>query len=289
MVRDRRGRVRLLWRILLFLTVAFAVAVLGGALVPAELPYGTVPVLVGSLVGGWILLRQEGRDPGALGFYLSTEAVHGSVLGLGLGVGLGLLVLALITALGGLEWSGEEGTGVGYLRAGASSLWLFALPAAAEEALFRGYLLQAMAEAWGALWALVATSVLFACFHLFNPNVSGVGVGNILVAGLFLGAVYLKTASLWWATGTHLGWNWAHGFLGDVPVSGLDPVNAPFLSTTPEGAEWISGGTFGPEGSVMTTGVLALVTLAVWNSGFLRPGEAALKTRPLILYPERKA
>jgi membrane protease YdiL (CAAX protease family) len=272
----------------LFLLFTAAVAVGGAALFPAELPLEALPALVGSLAGGWILLRWEGRGPGALGFFLSREAVTGSVLGLGLGVGVALLVLVVMTALGGLTWGGEEGTLARYFGVGASSLWLFALPAAAEEALFRGYLFQALAQAWGGLKALFVTSILFAALHYSNPNLSLVGVGNIVVAGLFLGAIYLKTASLWWATGAHLGWNWAHGFLGDVPVSGLDLVDTPLLEATPGGLDWISGGTFGPEGSLVTTCVLALATLAVWNGGFLRPGKTALRTRPLILAPGRE-
>ena len=74
---------------------------------------------------------------------------------------------------------------------------------------------------------------------------------------VFLGVVYLKTASLWWATGAHLGWNWAHGFLADLPVSGLELVDAPLLEPVTGGPDWLSGGSFGPEGSVVSTLVLA--------------------------------
>ncbi len=84
----------------------------------------------------------------------------------------------------------------------------------------------------------------------------GLGLANILVAGLFLGVVYLKTASLWWATGAHLGWNWAHGFLSDLPVSGLELVDTPLLEPTTQGPEWLSGGSFGPEGSILSTLIL---------------------------------
>ncbi len=152
-----------------------------------------------------------------------------------------------------------------YLQEAWGSLWLFTLPAAAEEALMRGYLFQALVEAWGGLWGLGITSFLFALLHLGNPNTSWIGLANIVVAGLFLGVVYLKTASLWWATGAHLGWNWSHGFLSDLPVSGLEIVDAPLLEPVIRGPDWLTGGSFGPEGSVLATLILGLSAVAIWR------------------------
>jgi hypothetical protein len=119
--------------------------------------------------------------------------------------------------------------------------------------------------------------------HLGNPNTSWIGLANILVAGLFLGVVYLKTASLWWATGAHLGWNWTHGFLFDLPVSGLELLDAPLLEPLTRGPDWLSGGAFGPEGSVLSTLILLLATGVLWRTSWLRPGERAREVRPLIL------
>ena len=149
--------------------------------------------------------------------------------------------------------------------------------------MMRGYLFQALAEAWGGAWALWLTSFLFGVLHLGNPNTSWIGLANIVVAGLFLGVVYLKTASLWWATGAHLGWNWAHGFFADLPVSGLDLVDTPLLEPSFRGPEWLSGGPFGPEGSIMATGVLLAATVILWRTSWLSPGDRALDVRPLLL------
>jgi hypothetical protein len=218
-----------------------------------------------------------------LGFYLAPEALKGSLQGLGLGVGVALLVLAGIFALGGVRWSWEGGTAWAWATAAVRSLWLFALPAAGEEALMRGYLLQALAEEWGKIAALLCTALLFAFLHLWNPELTAVALGNLLVAGLFLGVVYLKTASLWWATGAHLGWNWALGFLGDLPVSGLELVDAPLVDPELGHAGWSSGGAFGPEASLVTTAVLGAAALLIWRSRRLQPGPAARGTYPLIL------
>jgi len=206
-----------------------------------------------------------------------------ALLGLGLGVLVAGLVVFGMAALGGIWWTSEAGSAGEYLRKGAESLWFFTLPAAAEEVVFRGYLFQSLAESWGALRALWITSLVFGLVHFTNPNTSILGIANIVVAGLFLGVVYLKTASLWWAAGAHLGWNWTLGFVADLPVSGLELADSPLYEGVVRGGTWISGGPFGPEGSLVATVGLGMAAFLVWRSPLLRPGEGALKARPLIL------
>jgi len=180
-----------------------------------------------------------------------------------------------------LFWSSAPGTLAAYAGAGALALAFLALPAVAEEALLRGYPLQALAESWGPAPALVVTSVVFGLLHAGNPEVSMVGLLNTGLAGLFLGALYLRTGSLWWPSGAHLGWNWAHGFVLDLPVSGLDVANVPLLDGYARGAEVLSGGAFGPEGSVLTSGVLIAATAWAWNTRRLRPVSALSDAPPM--------
>jgi membrane protease YdiL (CAAX protease family) len=158
----------------------------------------------------------------------------------------------------------------------AGALAFFAIPAAAEEALLRGYPLQALAEQWGPGWALAITALAFGALHLGNSNVTLFGTLNVAVAGIFLGIVYLKTLSLWWATGAHLGWNWVHGYVADAPVSGLELMDAPFYDAVASGPEWLGGGSFGPEGSLVATVVLAAASLWCWRARALRADAAAV-------------
>jgi hypothetical protein len=169
------------------------------------------------------------------------------------------------------------------------ALAFLALPAAAEEALLRGYPLQALAEVWGPRWALALTAGLFGLLHLGNPGVTTVGTLNVVVAGLFLGIVYLRTLSLWWATGAHLGWNWAHGYLADVPVSGLELLDAPLYEGVARGAPWLSGGSFGPEGSLVATLVVGVASVLCWRAAWLKPSASASAARPLALGREAHA
>lgn len=289
LLRTGGGRLRLPWRLGLWLLLLVLVVALLGiplagteATAPGALVGGGAVMLVGGLVAGWVLLRLDGRPPAALGFHLGREAGREGGLGILLGLAVALVVVAAQALLGGVRWAEEPGSLAAWLLAGGYSLALFTLPAAAEEAVFRGYPLQALAEAWGSGPALVVTSIGFALIHLGNPEVSPAGLASIAGAGLFLGALYLRTGSLWWATGAHLGWNWALGFWVDLPVSGLDLVDTPYWEGVSRGPAWASGGAFGPEGSlVAAAGFLAAGHLA-WRSGFFGPGPAVRRARPLV-------
>lgn len=259
-----------------------------GAILPLRgFPWGTLPVLIAALGAGWFLLGMEGRRAGALGFHGARAAGWEILAGLALGAGIALIAVTAIALAGGVRWSVApwESIAIGSaVSAAVAALWLFTLPAFAEEALFRGYAFQALAESWGIVTALLLTSAAFALLHLANPNASALGMMNIFAAGVFLGAVYLRSASLWWASGAHLGWNWAHGFLVGVPVSGLELVDNPLIEATQHGPDWISGGDFGPEGSALSFLVLLGASAWTWRTRKIRPeqfGDGALREPPL--------
>ena len=277
------GRIRLGWRLLFFTLIALPVTLIVGMLLPDGIQSGSAALLSGALVGGWGTLALDGRAPGALGFYVKPVAGREAAVGLGLGVVVALAVVLMMAAAGGLRWSAQPGSAGAWLVGGVSSLLFLTLPAAAEEALLRGYPLQALAEAWGASAALLVTSVSFGVLHFGNPDVTWLGLANIAAAGLLLGAVYLRTGSLWWATGVHVGWNWGHGYLADVPVSGLELFDTPFYDGVALGPWWLGGGGFGPEGSALATVVLLAATAVCWWGPWLRPGAAALSTSPLAV------
>jgi membrane protease YdiL (CAAX protease family) len=276
------GRVRLGWRLSGF----FGVALLVGGFLVAALPSGVVggaaALLMGALVAGWCLLRLDDRGPGALGFHVTRDAWKEAGYGITLGVLIGIVVVGLMALTGGVRWVAQPGDLVGWLSGAGWALLFLTLPAAAEEALLRGYPLQALTEAWGAAPALGVTSVAFGLLHLGNPGLGALEGANLIAAGLLLGVIYVRTLSLWWATGVHLGWNWAHGYLADVPVSGLEVLDAPLYDGMTAGPSWLGGGVFGPEGSIVATVVLLGATAVCWWGPWLRPGRAARAAGALV-------
>ena len=275
------GRLRLGWRLLLFAALLVSLYVALATVLPENL-IGQAAVLLGAaLAAGWTLLALDGRPPAALGFPLRREALSETLLGLVLGCVVGAAAVALMAAAGAVRWSAQAGSVLAFLSAGATSLALYGPLAAAEEALLRGYPLQALSEAWGPPVALLLTSALFGLLHAGNPEVEWVGVVNTGLAGVFLGALYLRTGSLWWASGAHAGWNWTHGFLLDLPVSGLDIADQPLLEGRARGPELLSGGGFGPEGSLLATATLLAATAWTWRTERLAPARWTLDTPPL--------
>jgi membrane protease YdiL (CAAX protease family) len=277
------GRIRLGWRLLLFLILAGAFATFAALVVPAGVAGGAASTLVGAVGAGVIMLALDGRGPGALGFYLARPAPGEALRGLALGVALGGALVAALAVSGGARWTADSGTWGTWAVSGAGALAIFALPAAAEEALLRGYPLQALAEAWGARWGLGITAVIFGALHLFNPGITPLGAVNVAAAGLFLGALYLRTGSLWWAAGAHLGWNWSLGFLADLRVSGLSVVDVPLVRGVSSGPAWLGGGAFGPEGSVLATVAFLGAAAACWWGSWLKPKQELLAREPLAL------
>jgi membrane protease YdiL (CAAX protease family) len=280
-LRSPDGRVRLGWRLSLFIVLAAFLAIATAVVLPPGDLTGSFAIFLGAAVSGAVVLTLDGRSPVALGFHLGRSALPEAALGLLLGSAVAVVVLGLMVVAGVLEWEAQEGGAAAWLAGGASALLFLALPAAAEETLLRGYPIQAIAEARGPLAALTVTSALFGALHVTNPNVTTIGALNVTVAGAFLGVVYLKTLSLWWATGAHLGWNWTHGYLADVPVSGMELMDAPLYEGVVSGPDWLGGGSFGPEGSLVATVVVLAATVACWKASWLRPSGAALRARPL--------
>jgi membrane protease YdiL (CAAX protease family) len=249
-----------------FLTIAFATA--AGLLLPAgDLIAQSAALGAAGLLAGWALLHRDGWPAEALGLPLDRRAAREGLLGGLGGIAVAGAAMAGMALVGALDWA-ADGTSWTFGRWAAegvrSLVWLGA-PAASEEVLLRGYVLAVTARVVGAATALWVTAVAFGLLHAANPEVGALGLAGVTAAGLALGALVLRTGSLWPAIGAHWGWNWALAFLGDVPVSGLDVADAPGFEGLPSGAEWLSGGAFGVEASAIAVVALAAATWWVWS------------------------
>lgn len=243
----------------------------------------TLAALIGALVAGWVMIRVIDERPlGALGFPAERAAAKDSAVGtLAGGAMLGAAVV-LLTVAGTARWVAEPGTVSEYVAALGRALVFFWVAAALEEVLFRGYPFQVLVQGIGTWPTLLVTSALFTYVHGGNPNVTALALANIFLAGFMLGVAYLRTRSLWFATAVHMGWNWAMAALLDFPVSGLRPFDAPYYDAHETGADWWTGGAFGPEAGVAATATLALGT--AWLMRTRRIGESARmrELRPLV-------
>ena len=248
---------------LLFIAVLVVLSLAAG-LSENLLVYG-VAMCLAALAATLVLLRLDGRRPLAdVGLHRSGAPGH-LARGFAFGVAIVVPVVALSLA-GGLRYGPDAGTAIEYVGTGAWTALVLFFPAAAEEILCRGYPLAVIADRWGNAVALLLTTVAFSVLHGANPEVTGLALLNIALAGLLLGVVRIVTGSLWAATGVHLGWNLATGFLADLPVSGMSLVDAPLIEVTQTGRDFITGGAFGAEGGLASTVAIALAIVYVARS-----------------------
>ncbi|WP_189335514.1 CPBP family intramembrane glutamic endopeptidase [Actinoplanes ianthinogenes] len=228
-----------------------AAAVEGNFLLTLVIGAGTA--VLGVVVYRWVVRRTERREPAELG----RDGWGGKLCrGTLLGFAMFGAVIATIAFLGGYH---VEGWGS---PAGALGLLGFmAAAAVSEELLFRGVLFRIIEERTGTWIALALTGVVFGAMHLANPDATLWGATAIAIeAGFMLAACYAATRNLWVPIGLHFGWNFAAGGIFSVVVSGNGESKG-LLEASTSGPVALSGGAFGPEGSLCA--VLAGVVLTV--------------------------
>jgi len=174
-------------------------------------------------------------------------------LGLGGGALLFTIMTGIVALLGGFEILGLRGAGAIW-----SMLALALFSGVFEEILLRGIVFRQL-EAWLGSWiALALSSALFGVLHITNPGATWFSSVAIAVeAGILLGAAYMLTRRLWLAIGIHAAWNFTQGWVFSVPVSGGEaPLG--LLITRRLGPDWLTGGDFGLEASVVAMVVATL-------------------------------
>lgn len=270
------------------LSILFGIAtgVIFGGLVE-EATTGTLAMAGGTLAAGAVLLRGvDGRSPAALGIGVSRRTVPDVLIGIVIGAA-GLVVAALLMFVtGSLEYGAQPGSAVDWIVIVATQAGFFVVAALAEEALFRGYGFQVLLRLAGAPVAIAVSSVLFALAHGANPEIGVFALVNIFLAGILLAVAYLRTLSLWFATALHMGWNWTMASLFDLPVSGIAHFDTPLYQPRIDGADWWSGGAFGPEGGAVGTVGFAVALLVTLRWRAVRRDPRIVEARPLVMDSE---
>jgi len=227
-------------------------------------------ILASGLAAGYLCARLlEGLPWRSLGLSLHAGWFRDLLVGTAIGIASMALAAAIATAGGGLRFTfSTAGIFPQVAKTLVLSGGLFVVAALSEEALFRGYPLQTLTRARLAVLGVLLTSVPFAAIHLQNPNFeTGLAFLNLVLAGVWLAAAYLRTRSLWFPLGVHWAWNWALGSLFGLPVSGITRIAPhPLLQGTDLGPAWLTGGNYGIEGGLACTITLAISTFFIWRT-----------------------
>jgi uncharacterized protein len=174
--------------------------------------------------------------------------------------------ILLIRLLGGFSFGGLALRGTALW--GYAALWglVFLLVGLFEEFFFRGYTQFTLASGIGFWPAATMISAVFGAWHLGNKGEDIAGALSVFVIGMFFCLTLRRTGNLWFAVGLHASFDWGETFLFSVPNSGI-VASGHLLNSSFHGPAWLTGGTVGPEGSVMAFVVVALAA-AVFNRVF---------------------
>lgn len=135
---------------------------------------------------------------------------------------------------------------------------MFLLVGLFEEFLLRGYSQFTLSRGVGFWPAALLLSCAFGLIHLRNGGEQWRGLLAAAFIGFFFCLTLRRTGNLWFAVGFHAAWDWGETFFYSVPDSGM-VAPGHLLSSSLRGADWLSGGSVGPEGSVLCFAVIALV------------------------------
>jgi len=198
---------------------------------------------------GWM----EQRTPVEIGPRAGAVQFPGGVV---IGATMMAAVYAVLAGMGLASFgpgTGLQGLGVGLASALMAGVF--------EELLLRAVLFRNLEQAFGTTIALVVSAAVFGLLHSFNPGATAFSDAAIaLEAGLLLALAYAVTRNLWLAIGLHAGWNFTEGSVFGAQVSG-GAAGRSLIHSTLTGPSLLTGGSFGPEASVVAIGVSACVAL----------------------------
>jgi hypothetical protein len=267
------GLLRPFWRAVLFVVLGVAAAfLLTGAV--RGLVSGPVWLLLGIsaalglvliLLETWFLLSVlDYRSFRTVGLWFYAGWAREAAAGIAIGAGLIAMVVAGLVLAGAVSFAGFSATRSALQ--GVILVGVIMIPAAAfEEVFFRGYGFQRLVESVGAWPATLVFAAFFGVVHLTNPHPTLLSTLNTMLAGVLLAVAYLKTRALWLPLGLHWAWNFFLGPVFSLPVSGVTLWD-PLFHVSMHGPEWLSGGNYGPEGSIVLTGVAGVASVLLWRA-----------------------
>lgn len=144
---------------------------------------------------------------------------------------------------------------------------VFTLVALREEFRARGYALFTLSAGIGFWPAAILSAAYFGYSHHGNSGEDWIGLFNAGAFGLLACFLLRRTGHLWMPIGLHLAFDWGETYFYGVADSG-QTLPGHLLNSSSSGPAWLSGGTVGPEGSVLCTFLIVIVWLIC--AGWLR-------------------
>jgi uncharacterized protein len=258
------------WRLLLYVAMWRGLYLLLGVLTHYAIQFG--------VHGLWIeLFAQAGLVPVAIApalvlrileerpfdcYGLPRQEAFGKLFWTGILWGMAAITLLMIGLHGarGFDFGTFSLHGWRILKFAAFWGVFFLLVGFYEEFLVRGYTQFTLTQIVGFWPAAILFSLGFGALHLGNAGENWTGIVGVVLIGFFFCLTLRRTGSLWFAVGFHAAWDWGESYLYSVPDSGrITPGH--LLKSSFHGQAWLTGGSAGPEGSVLLFLLIPLLCL----------------------------
>ena len=271
-ILEGQAGVRVVWRVAVYLLTGGCVAYLTlwfgtsffqqparGASLLWQSMYWEGALALGAIVPAFLMAGIEHRRFDDYG--LPRRKAFGKLFWTGAGWGLASITVLLLILRGAhLFYFGHVVLHGGRVLKFAL-FWavFFLLVAFFEDFLTRGYLLFTLKQEFGFWPAAILLSCAFGAIHLWNPGEGWLGILAAATIGFFFCLTLRRTGSLWFAIGFHMAWDWGQSYLWGVADSGSVSPGHLFQSFSSDQPAWLTGGSVGPEGSVLCLVLIAVV------------------------------
>ena len=277
------------WRLVIFLTMVIGLTSIANLVLGRLFPGAgdatrflvlEIEDITIALFASWVMGRIEGRTIGDYGLpwrrSFRREFWQGAVLGFAC---ISLLILAL-RVVGAIQLAGVALRGPDIWKWAAIYAFAFILVGVREEFRARGYLLYTLTLGIGFWPAAIFSSAFFSFTHRGNAGENWIGLLNVGLFGMLACFLLRRTGNLWMPIGLHMTFDWGETYFYGVADSG-HVLPGHLFNSIASGPAWLSGGSAGPEGSVLCTGMICFVWLAcaVWLREKKYPSHLA---RPLL-------
>ena len=233
----------------------------GADLPPWIIILNEVMLLGCTLLATWVMTRLDGSTFAGIGLprarWLRDLAAGGAV---GFAM-IGLLVAGLL-AFGFGRLEPPTAAVALALRSGLAWAVAAVLIGFTEEIAFRGYLFAILRERYGFMIGMLVVTGLFMSAHAHNADENLIGLLTTAVVSVLFCLAIVRSGALWWVIGCHAAWDWAESYFFGSADSGMYSSGR-LLTMLPHGNAYLSGGTDGPEGSLLCLAVLIAVILAL--------------------------
>jgi uncharacterized protein len=211
------------------------------------------------LLASWIMGRIEGRTIADYGLpgrrMFRVQFWQGVLLGFASITG----VLVAMRVVGVFHFGGIALHRAEIWKWAIVYAFVFILVALLEEFRARGYGLFTLSAGIGFWPAAILSAAYFGYSHHGNSGEDWVGLFNAGAFGLLACFLLRRTGNLWMPIGLHMAFDWGETYFYGVADSGRT-LPGHLLNSSSSGPAWLSGGTVGPEGSLLCT----LFLIVVW-------------------------